>query len=405
MLVILVCLAVCTVAGIFVANEINREGGETAAAANLPDDAAGGEIAAAILPDGAAASNTAGTVSQTAPPMPLSTEPDSPEPDTPMTLSSEPDTPEVLLPEPTTPEPLSPEPVPPESPEKSAAIAVNFGPYIRGLSAEEDSDIPDEIFREILDLLRPTTDTIRTFTISGPLERLYPILQNEYPEMRVFAGAWIDRDFTREQIYAELDKLIELGNSGLADFLLCGSENILRGDHSASEVAQWVTYVRENLTRDIPVSTSDTPDSYSAQLIDAVSAVCVTYYPYWNGVAAENAAADIEGMVTSLKERAGGKEIIISETGFPDYGDSVGEAVVNQENARIYFEYVYEWSKESGTLCIVFSAINEAWKGRYETDPEANFGLFYEDGTVKPAYAEILRRIASERELEKSENS
>ena len=119
----------------------------------------------------------------------------------------------------------------------------------------------------------------------------------------------------------------------------------------------------------------------------------VNLFPYWSGSDIDSAAADLAEAVARLKAKAGGKEVLISETGWPtagqtiqNPGDSGSAAVPSGENAARYFEEVRAWSLETGTPVLWFSFTDEPYKAEVEGACGAHWGLLEADLTLKPCY-------------------
>jgi GPH family glycoside/pentoside/hexuronide:cation symporter len=81
---------------------------------------------------------------------------------------------------------------------------------------------------------------------------------------------------------------------------------------------------------------------------------------------------------------AGGRPVIISETGWPSAGTPVGEAVPSVENALRYLLATLEWTEAEGIDLFYFAAFDEAWKAGPEGDRGVTWGLWDQDG--KPKY-------------------
>ena len=79
-------------------------------------------------------------------------------------------------------------------------------------------------------------------------------------------------------------------------------------------------------------------------------------YPFWGKTHIDNAAAAFMSSINALKAVSGGKQVLISETGWPTDGGTNGSAVPNEENAARYFEQIREWSLSTGTQVLYFDA-------------------------------------------------
>ena len=276
-------------------------------------------------------------------------------------------------------------------------LSLNYSPYVNGLSPEKNSPVPLSLMEGHLKTLRPYADTIRLFGVSGELAKIYKPAKETYG-FRVISGCWLDRNYPEREIYKELDALIKLANDGYADIAVVGSETLFRRDFSKDKLIEYIEYVRGKVNdKNIPVTTSDTATAWnSPELVNACDVILVTIYPFFSDVSAENAAEALKETYEQVKGVANGKQVIISETGWPTAGSPEGAAVPSEENARLYFEEVYEWSRAEDIEVIFFGAIDEAWKREgIKGDIGMHWGHFNADGTLKEVYAEIYGEIGS----------
>lgn len=89
----------------------------------------------------------------------------------------------------------------------------------------------------------------------------------------------------------------------------------------------------------MPVATADV---YSELLenLDVMAEcdlVLARYYPYWEGVDVDNAMAWLHARHQRVVGAAGGKDVIVSETGWPSDGNTITDAVPTSENAAYFF--------------------------------------------------------------------
>ena len=296
-----------------------------------------------------------------------------------------------------------PEPVAQKHPADTPKLSICYSPYINGLSPEADSVVPMELMRWQLDLISPYADTIRLFGVSGELEKIYKPAKEEY-KLRIIAGSWMDSRYSEAQIYAELDKLIELANKGYVDVAVVGSETIRRNDFTVAELNQFITYVRERITdKSIPVGTSDSPEAFlnNPELVENCDVILVTIYPFFSNVKAEDAAQNLMDTYDQVYEVAAGRQVIISESGWPTDGSPEGTAVPGEENAAMLFEETYAWSRESDVEVVFFSEIDEAWKMEgSKGDVGGHWGHFTSAGVLKNAYLPTYRSISPDSALD-----
>ena len=76
-----------------------------------------------------------------------------------------------------------------------------------------------------------------------------------------------------------------------------------------------------------------------------------------------------------LNSAAGGKEVIVSETGWPSAGNPVGDAIPSPDNASFYFRNFVSWARADQVKYFYFEAYDEPWKATPPAQPqEAHWG-------------------------------
>ena len=82
--------------------------------------------------------------------------------------------------------------------------------------------------------------------------------------------------------------------------------------------------------------------------------------------------------------RAGnGKKVIITETGWPSQGSSLGGAHPSYDNALKYFINAQLWSEQEDIEMFYFSSFDESWKVSAEGDVGAYWGLWDKNEKLK----------------------
>ena len=115
---------------------------------------------------------------------------------------------------------------------------------------------------------------------------------------------------------------------------------------------------------------------------DVILANC---YPFWEGSSIEESLTDLRQMHAITKQVANGKKVIITETGWPSQGQSVGDANPSQLNAMKYFIQTQEWANTSEIEMMHFSSFDESWKVRVEGELGARWGIW--DKNEKSKYS------------------
>lgn len=88
----------------------------------------------------------------------------------------------------------------------------------------------------------------------------------------------------------------------------------------------------------------------------------VNIYPFWNRQPIMQSVAWLDNAYNELLDLAGGKPVIISETGWPSDGDLLGEALPNENNAAFYFINFVSWAEANNVDYFYFAAFDEPWK-------------------------------------------
>jgi GPH family glycoside/pentoside/hexuronide:cation symporter len=196
-------------------------------------------------------------------------------------------------------------------------------------------------------------------------------------------GAWISNDKDKSQ--EEIDTLIELASKGFVDIAVVGNEVLLRGELKENEVINYIMKVREALPDNIQVGYVDAYYQFIERpaLVDACDVILANCYPFWEGINNEVAAYSVERMYELTKEKAAGKKVIITETGWPGKGNNVGEALSTEENAMKFFINIQKWCEEEGVELFYFSSFDEPWKVAYEGEVGAQWGIWDKNEQLK----------------------
>jgi len=257
-----------------------------------------------------------------------------------------------------------------------------FGAYLPGQSPERGSRVSEAQIRERLRILRPYTRWVRTFSCTDGNEAA-PRLAREMG-LRTLVGAWLGADPEKNEV--ELAGAIEVARAGHADVLAIGNEVLLREDLPEAELIEYLGRARKALPG-VPIASVDAYYLFveHPRLVEACDVLLANCYPFWERCPLDRSLAYMKEMVARVARVAGGKRVVISETGWPSAGSPVGEAVPSVENAIRYLLATLEWTRSEGIDLFYFSAFDEAWKAGAEGDCGVSWGLWDEDG--RPKYA------------------
>ena len=253
-----------------------------------------------------------------------------------------------------------------------------FSPYLEGQAP--GTEVGEAQIRARLQPLVGRCRWVRTFSCTEGHQHT-PRIAHELG-LKTLVGAWLgtDADINEREIQA----VIELARAGHADIVAVGNEVLLREDLTEDQLLVAIERVKQALPG-IPVGYVDA--YYLFELHPRITAACdvvlANCYPFWEGVPREGALAYMQSMFGRTQAAAGGKPVIISETGWPDQGSAFWGAQPSTEGAMAYFVATMDWARQAGIEVFYFSAYDEAWKVGAEGDVGAYWGLWDKDGSAK----------------------
>ena len=253
-----------------------------------------------------------------------------------------------------------------------------FSAYLDGQAP--GSLISEAQIRQRLDIVRPHTRWVRSFSCTDGHE-IIPRVAHEMG-LKTLVGAWLGTDAQINE--REIEGAIALAKAGHADIVAVGNEVLLREDLSEDELIAQIQRVKAALPG-VPVGYVDA--YYLFEKHPRVTAACdvilTNCYPFWEGCPRDQAVAYMQSMVRRATAVAGGKKVIVSETGWPDRGSAFHGALPSVEGAMRYFVDTAAWAQQDQVEVFWFSAFDEAWKVGAEGDVGAYWGLWDKDGQPK----------------------
>lgn len=233
---------------------------------------------------------------------------------------------------------------------------VDLGPYLTGNPNNGDV-VTEATLRSCVQLISVNFQSCRVFSTTAGLER-FPAIAKEYG-LRVAVGAWLSRDVSANE--REITGLITLCQTGQVDVAIVGSETLLRNDLTDAQLIGYINRVRATGV------TTTTADTWNALInhpavLDACDEIWANFYPYWEGVAIENAFQQLQSDYDHLLTYTNGKRVVVSETGWPSAGDTNLLAVPSPSNQSSYFADFIAWARGRQLDYYIFEAFDEPWK-------------------------------------------
>ena len=255
---------------------------------------------------------------------------------------------------------------------------ISFSPYVDGQSP--GAEISEHQIRERLSIIQPYTRWIRSFSCREGNQET-PRIAHENG-LKTMVGVVLSEDLELNEI--ELRNGIEVARAGHADIFAVGNEVMLREDLTEDQLIDYIERAKAAVPG-VPVGTVDAYFLFEnhPRVAAACDTLLVNCYPFWESCPAEYALLYMKEMYRRAQNVAGGKKVIISETGWPTVGSPFGAAVPSYDNALEYFIRTYQWAHEEGIEIFYFSSFDESWKVGDEGDVGAYWGLWDAEGNLK----------------------
>lgn len=231
-----------------------------------------------------------------------------------------------------------------------------------------------------LECIRPYTDWVRSFSCTEGLEQIPGIARKK--GLKTLVGAWLTDDAALNE--REITGLLEVVGRGEADLIAVGNEVLYRNELSEDALIGYIERVKA-AAPGIPVGYVDAYYEFCnrPQLTAACDVIYANCYPFWEGCPFDYSLLYMKDMYRRAVMAAGGKRVIISETGWPNRGTAFWGSVPSEEHALKYFINTQQWSREEGIEIFYFSSFDESWKVDAEGDVGAYWGILDNNGQFK----------------------
>ncbi len=252
-------------------------------------------------------------------------------------------------------------------------------------SLYEDGQKPGDIIaegqiRRRMEILKPHTQWIRSFScIEG--NELIPKVAKE-SGLKTLVGAWLGKD--EEKNLQEIESLIKLAKQGLVDIAAVGNEVLYRKDLTKEELRYFIQYVKNEIPG-IPVGYVDAYYEFvdHPDISDLCDVILTNCYPFWEGTSFKYSLRHMQHMYNQAQMAAKGKPVLITETGWPSNGESLGEAIPSPELALKYFINTHLWAIDENIGVFYFSSFDESWKVGAEGEVGAYWGIWDKNEKLK----------------------
>ena len=247
---------------------------------------------------------------------------------------------------------------------------------------EPGDTITEEQVERRIKILKPYAKWIRSFSCIEGNENIPRIAKKH--GLKNLVGAWLGDDMEKNE--QEIEGLIQLAKEGCVDIAAVGNEVLYRKDLTEQQLLDYILRVKEALKgMNIPVGYVDAYYEFShrpaiTEVCDVILSNC---YPYWEGCNIDYSLNHMQQMFSQAAHAGQGKKVIITETGWPSQGSSLGGAHSTAENAMRYFINAQAWSAKDNVEMFYFSSFDESWKVGAEGDVGAYWGLWDKNENLK----------------------
>ncbi|KAI9266774.1 glycoside hydrolase superfamily [Phascolomyces articulosus] len=228
--------------------------------------------------------------------------------------------------------------------------------------------------------IKKYTNRVRTFSLHICNQADMALEAAQALGMQLYLGMWLDRQDTFDLEIQALKQVLAKHDFSNVDAIIAGSEVLYRKDADENTLANWVKEVKQLVQpKGVKVTNAETFNRLSQKVMSELDFVSMNAFPYWEGVAINEATQTLASHYELVKGLAGGKSVMITETGWPSGGDNFGPAVPSIENQNKYIGQVLCWSRKNNVNLLYFSAFEEA----YKPGVEGHFGVMDSNGNVK----------------------
>lgn len=268
-------------------------------------------------------------------------------------------------------------------------MGVTYNP-LRKNQDEQEHHVPTEAeIDEDMSLLADKVFAVRTYKTTEGVDKVPEIAAKH--NLNVTVGAWIGDNLDRNRL--EIENLVKISRSDNRRILrtLVGNEVLLRNDVPIAQLIEYIREVRKRTWR--PVSTSETWDQWLAhpELVAEVDFISVHILPFWEKIPVDEAVNYVFDRYYALQKAYPGKEIVVTEVGWPSDGQPIKGATASLANQAKFLRQFLNRASAEKIKYYVIEAFDQPWKMSLEGSAGAYWGIFNADRQPKfPMDGDIL---------------
>lgn len=193
--------------------------------------------------------------------------------------------------------------------------------------------------------------------------------------IQVLVGAWLDSNLLKNK--KEINKISQIANNvSNIKAILAGNRVLTSKFFSVEQTIDYIKIFQKLFKYEISTSEKwkvwlDTP-----KLAKQADFIGLFIFPFSNGIAIDKAIDFLDEKINLLKVKYPNKKIVITDTGWPSAGQTVGKAVPSEENQIKYINEINKYFHKTKLEYYFFEAFDESWKRIEEKEIGAHWGIF-----------------------------
>jgi len=245
------------------------------------------------------------------------------------------------------------------------AATVKYKTY--GLDLTISSTATTSTIKSMIAKIAPYTNWIRVYGCSGNLATIGKIADSY--KLKVAISAKLTKSQTSNN--KEIANLIK--SAKYADMVIVGNNVLSQKLLTQAQLIAHIKKVQAGTSKTVAVC--DTNSALTTTVMKSADIVMANIYPYKNGIDINTAMYDFNAKYNALKLKAGGKKVIVGETGWPSSG-------TYGINASKYFINFVSWAKAKKVDYFYYNA--------FDTTAADKYGIWTSGKTMKTGMMDVF---------------
>ncbi|MDR2550597.1 MAG: glycosyltransferase [Desulfobulbus sp.] len=273
----------------------------------------------------------------------------------------------------------------------------SFSPFRAGQSPSKRIYPSIEQIDRDLAILAGDVHAVRSYTVEDNLAEIPRLAAAR--GLNVTLGAWITDDTeSNEQEIAKLIKVYQENHRNIIRVLV-GNEVMLRGEQTADQMIKYVETVKKSVWAPVSIAEPWHVWLQYPKLVEHVDFIAVHLLPYWEGIPVDEAVDYCVMRYNELKQRYPGKEIVISEVGWPSGGRIRQKAVASPANQAKFLRRFLDVAEKNNYTYYIMEAFDQIWKKDLEGEAGSLWGVYNDARQPKFEFIKPVITIPQWREL------